>query len=334
MRSLYFISMGASILLSGYFASQVYLSTDKIPQFEDRSSDEAALLPDALELQPAQVIESLPAERIASGIIARNLFESATESGVPAGMIDQIADLLGSRIDFRKDLRAGDSFSVLIGNSPGETGASAQELLGVAIRNRGKLIAAVAKTSAQGRRYYVNEQGAPLENGFLRYPLAFSRITSTFTAARYHPILKVRRPHNGVDFAAPVGTPVRAVADGRIVKAGYHGAAGIMIRVSHGSRYTTEYLHLSRISRGLRVGSSVQKGTVIGAVGITGASTGPHLHFALFDRGRYINPLRMPAADPQTVDSHDIVYAASIVDSLEAHMLQVARDMPETIKIS
>src|SRR5690606_9435869 len=118
------------------------------------------------------------------------------------------------------------------------------------------------------------------------------------------PVLGQKRPHNGVDFAAPVGTPVRSVADGVVVSAGFFGHAGNMVKIKHGDRYSTAYLHLSRIGKGIRPGSRVTRGQVIGAVGMTGLATGPHLHFSVFDRGAYVNPLsidlpRMPSTTEQ-----------------------------------
>jgi murein DD-endopeptidase MepM/ murein hydrolase activator NlpD len=120
----------------------------------------------------------------------------------------------------------------------------------------------------------------------------FSRISSQFSKSRFHPVLKRRRAHNGVDFAAPIGTPVRSVADGVIVSAGYAGGSGNMVKIKHGARWQTAYLHLHRISKGIRKGLKVTRGQVIGSVGKTGLATGPHLHYSLYDRGRYVDPMK------------------------------------------
>jgi murein DD-endopeptidase MepM/ murein hydrolase activator NlpD len=126
---------------------------------------------------------------------------------------------------------------------------------------------------------------------FLKYPLEFTRISSVFTRSRFHPILKVKRPHLGVDFAAPLGTPVRAVAPGKVVSAGYRRDAGYYVKIAHKRPFATSYSHLKRIAKGIRRGRWVEVGEVIGFLGSTGWSTGPHLHYALYKGRRYINPL-------------------------------------------
>jgi murein DD-endopeptidase MepM/ murein hydrolase activator NlpD len=160
------------------------------------------------------------------------------------------------------------------------------------LKTNGNLLVAVRHTNEKGESHYYDELGNPIGNYFLRYPLSFSRISSTFSYSRFHPVLKRARPHNGVDFAAPVGTPVRAVGDGIIEISGMRGAAGNMVKISHGNRWSTAYLHLHRISKDVRPGTRVSRGQVIGTVGSTGLSTGPHLHFSLYDRGRYVDPLK------------------------------------------
>jgi murein DD-endopeptidase MepM/ murein hydrolase activator NlpD len=171
------------------------------------------------------------------------------------------------------------------------------------ITSDGKMFVAIRHVGKDGKARYYNEKGEPLGSFFLRYPLQFTRISSTFSTARFHPVLKIRRPHNGVDFAAPIGTPVRSVADGVIAVAAYRGGSGKMVQIKHGSRWQTAYLHLSKIASHLRPGVRVSRGEVIGNVGTTGLSTGPHLHFSLYDNGRYVDPMnaklpKMPAQEP------------------------------------
>ncbi|MCB0334600.1 MAG: M23 family metallopeptidase, partial [Bdellovibrionales bacterium] len=140
-------------------------------------------------------------------------------------------------------------------------------------------------------RYY-DEAGESIGNYFLRYPVRFSRISSVFSTSRFHPILQRRKVHNGVDFAAPTGTPVRSVADGIVLSASYNRASGNMVKIRHTNKYSTAYLHLSRIAKGLRKGQRVKRGEVIGAVGSTGYATGPHLHYSLYENGRYVDPMK------------------------------------------
>ena len=134
-----------------------------------------------------------------------------------------------------------------------------------------------------------------MRKAFLKAPLDFFRITSRFTNARFHPILKRYRAHHGVDYAAPVGTPVKTIGAGTVIAKGYMNGGGHTVKIKHNSMYTTSYMHLSRYAQGLSVGSHVQQGEVIGYVGSTGLSTGPHLDFRVYKNGEAINPLAMDA---------------------------------------
>ena len=147
---------------------------------------------------------------------------------------------------------------------------------------------------------HFDEKGESLRKVFLKSPLKFGRISSRFSRRRFHPVQKRYKPHLGVDYAAPTGTPIRAVGDGRILKIGRYGGSGKMVVLKHMSSYVTKYLHLSRFSRGLRIGSRVRQGQIIGFVGSTGLATGPHLHFELHEFGRVVDPLRvnLPSSDP------------------------------------
>jgi murein DD-endopeptidase MepM/ murein hydrolase activator NlpD len=234
------------------------------------------------------------AERLLSGTIEHSFASAAQEAGVPAEIVDQFADLLGERIEFRQELRKGAVFSVLFEERRGE----GNRLLGVGpilaavLKNNGRTLAAIRYAFPGELPAYFDEVGGPLGRQFLRYPVKFSRISSVFTQGRFHPLYGVTRPHHGVDFAAPIGTPVRAISDGKILVAGRRGDAGIMIRLSHGDRYASAYLHLNSLAAGMRPGVSVRRGQIIGTVGMTGAATGAHLHFSLFDHNRYVNPLK------------------------------------------
>ncbi|MGC9342846.1 MAG: M23 family metallopeptidase, partial [Bacteroidales bacterium] len=147
---------------------------------------------------------------------------------------------------------------------------------------------------------YYDEEGQSLRKAFLKAPLRFSRISSRFSHSRLHPVLKIRRPHHGVDYAAPVGTPVVAIGDGVVVKRGYNGGAGHMVRIKHNSVYSTAYLHLSRYGKGIVNGAYVKQGDVIGYVGSTGLSTGPHLDFRFYKNNSPVDPLKVeaPPVDP------------------------------------
>lgn len=232
-------------------------------------------------------------ERIASGTITRSFAAAAEENSVPYAVVNELVDLFSGRIEFSKNVHRGDTFSVIYSerqNSDGEE-LDPGPIRAASIKVDGKLLVAVRHVAKDGSERYFDELGQPLGNYFLRYPVQFTRISSVFSGARFHPLLQRNRAHNGVDFAAPIGTPVRAVADGVVISAGYSAEGGNMVKIQHGDRYSTAYLHLSRFVSGLRAGMRVKRGEQIGAVGMTGLATGPHLHFSFFDRGSYVNPL-------------------------------------------
>jgi len=170
--------------------------------------------------------------------------------------------------------------------------SSSGVILAAALEVNGKQLVAVRFVGSDGKARYFSEKGQVVDDSFLRFPLKFSKITSYFTTARFHPVLKVRRPHNGIDFAAPIGTPVRAVGDGVIEYAGRKGGHGNIVEIRHSDRYLTGYSHLSMIETRLKRGARIGKGQILGAVGMTGLATGPHLHFSLYDRGKYVDPLK------------------------------------------
>ena len=263
-----------------------------------RNGDEIILKGDSkngytASLRKVQVTES---EFTASGVITSSFAGDARNASVPYGVIDDLVDLLGTRLEFRRDLQPGDYFTVtykqrLVGGKALEE-SSGQTIVAASINRGTNMFAVIRHTGKDGVSRYFDERGAPVGNYFLRYPVQFSHISSAFSTARFHPLLQRFRPHNGIDFAAPIGTAVRAVADGIVREAGFRGEAGNTIRLSHGSRYSTAYLHLSKIFSGVRPGMRVTRGQIIGAVGMSGLATGPHLHFSLYDGGRYIDPLK------------------------------------------
>ena len=272
-----------------------------------RNGDEIILRGDSkngysASLRKVRVVES---ELTASGFISTSFSASARSASVPYALIDELVDLFSGRIEFRRDLQAGDSFTVsyLHRTIDGRSlEADPGEILAASIIRGGAMYAVVRHVGKDGHARYYNEQGEPVGNYFLRYPLQFSRISSVFSNARLHPVLQRLKPHHGVDFAAPVGTPVRAVADGVVTDAGYRGSAGNLVQIAHTSRYSTAYLHLSKIAPSVRRGARISRGQLIGAVGMTGLASGPHLHFSLYDRGVYVDPLKVALP---TLASHE-----------------------------
>jgi murein DD-endopeptidase MepM/ murein hydrolase activator NlpD len=232
--------------------------------------------------------------RLVHGVIRTTLASAARDNNIPFEVVDNIVDLFGDRLGFSSDLQPGDTFIVKFEERFTKDG----EFLGMgplsaaSIMSRKKHFATVRYEDKNGKEYFFDESGNLVGNYFLKYPVKFSRISAVFSDSRLHPVLKYRRPHYGVDFAAPTGTPVRTVGDGVVLKAGYFGGAGNMVKIKHNGKYSTAYLHLSKIERSLRPGTIVKRGQIIGAVGTTGLSTGPHLHFSLYENGVYIDPLK------------------------------------------
>lgn len=231
--------------------------------------------------------------RVVNGTIDSTFSEAALERGVPYDVIDEVVDLFGGRVEFSRSIQPGDSFVIKYIERRTFDGEElpAGPIIAASLKNNGKSMAALRYEISPKTFQYYDENGEALGNYFLRYPLKFTRISSIFTTARFHPILQRNRPHHGVDFAAPIGTPVRSVASGVVAFAGWINGGGNTIRIRHSDRWTTEYMHLSSISRAVKRGGAVSRGEIIGAVGMTGLATGPHLHFGLFDRGTYVNPL-------------------------------------------
>ena len=175
----------------------------------------------------------------------------------------------------------------------------------------------------EGVEGYYDADGRPLQKMFLRSPLPFTRVTSGFTSKRFHPVLKVYRPHYGIDLGAPRGTPVRATAHGRVAFAGRNGGAGKMVKLRHSNRFETSYLHLSRIA--VRRGQRVRQGEVIGHVGSTGLSTGPHLDYRVKQNGRYLNPLRLDNQPAEPIPQHKL---SEFQDRREALRASLVGDGP------
>jgi murein DD-endopeptidase MepM/ murein hydrolase activator NlpD len=179
-----------------------------------------------------------------------------------------------------------------------------------------------------GGNIYWNEKGESMRKAFLKAPLKFSRISSGFSYARKHPVTKKVRPHTGVDYAAPSGTPVMSIGDGVVTSVKYEGAGGNTVRIRHNSVYSTAYLHLSKYAKGIKEGKRVRQGEVIGYVGSTGRSTGPHLDFRVWKNGSPINPLKMdsPPAEPLK-DAHKDAFEAlhekykAQIDTIQARSL-------------
>jgi murein DD-endopeptidase MepM/ murein hydrolase activator NlpD len=235
------------------------------------------------------------------GTIETSLFGAADAAGLPDGVTLALADIFGGDIDFYHDLRRGDRFAVVYETrySDGEPVALGR-VLAAEFVNRDRTYRALLWRSADGTEAYYDENGRSSRKAFLRSPMELSRVTSGFTLARFHPILNTWRAHKGTDFAAPLGTPVRATADGEVAFAGVQNGYGNVVVLRHDATYTTLYAHLSRFAAGLARGARVRQGDTIAYVGQTGWATGPHLHyeFRVADAARDPMTVALPNAVP------------------------------------
>jgi murein DD-endopeptidase MepM/ murein hydrolase activator NlpD len=236
-----------------------------------------------------------------SGSVETSLFEDGRKSGIQPALLSQLADIFTWDVDLEKEIHKGDTYKILYEqrSRKGQETKSALRILAAELVSAGQKMTAIYFEKQRGQGNYYNLEGQSLARSFLRFPLEFTSITSHFTESRFHPILKTNLPHTGVDFAAQRGTPVRAVGDGVISEAGWNGSYGKAIDVKHDAIYMSRYAHLDSFAPGIRSGVSVTKGQVIGYVGSTGRSTGPHLHFELYKDQQFINPLSVdfPAED-------------------------------------
>jgi murein DD-endopeptidase MepM/ murein hydrolase activator NlpD len=249
--------------------------------------------------------------RTVSGSIDSSLFEAMTQAGAHDQTTMALADIFAWDIDFVNDIQPGDSFTVTY-EEVYEKGKYLQDgpILAARFINQGREYLAVRYVAPNGHAGYYTPDGRSLRKAFLRAPLEFTRVSSPFSLHRRHPILNLIRAHKGVDYAAPIGTPVRAAGDGKVLFAGRKGGYGNLIELDHSGGITTVYGHLSRFARGIRVGRRVEQGEVIAYVGMTGLATGPHLHYEYRVNGVFKNP--------QTVKLPD---AVPIDDSLRADFL-------------
>ncbi len=252
-------------------------------------------------------------ESAASGIIESSLWNAIKKGGNDILLSDKMAEIYAWQIDFF-GIAKGDNFKVLYNQAyiDDSVKVEIQNIKGAMFTHHGKEFYAIPFMQDSITEYF-DENGQSLRKAFLKAPLKFSRISSTFSNARKHPVLKIVRPHHGVDYAAPVGTPVRTIGDGIVTKKAYQaGGAGYYIKIKHNSSYETTYMHLSKFASGLKEGKRVSQEEVIGYVGSTGSSTGPHLDFRVHFQGKPINPLKMESPPslpvrPELMDSFNTV---------------------------
>jgi murein DD-endopeptidase MepM/ murein hydrolase activator NlpD len=224
--------------------------------------------------------------------IKTSLYNALIENDASIELAIRMSQIYAWQIDFYR-LQPGDNFRVIYEEEYVDSQmVGVGNILGAYFYNYGKEYYAIPFVQDSIYQYF-DEEGNSLRKEFLKTPLEFARISSRFSSRRFHPVLKTYRPHNGVDYAAPTGTPIRTVGDGVVVEASYTRGNGNYVKIRHNSVYTTMYLHMSRFGKGIKRGTTVAQGDVIGYVGSTGLATGPHLHFMFFMNGSYVDPLKV-----------------------------------------
>lgn len=278
-------------------------ASGRVKRFEYEIDSRRRLVVEGIE-QPAARVEAIEYITLLcsmSAVIDDNLFQAVADAGESPQMALKLAELFGSEINFIRDLQEGDSFSVLVEKRYREGEYKGYgRILAAHFTNKGKTFEAYLFRDGKSAANYYNSKGENLRKSLLQAPLAFTRVTSRFTKNRLHPILGYSRPHEGVDYAAPTGTPVKAVGEGVVTDRGWAGGYGNQVVIKHGGGLESLYSHLSGYARGLKSGLKVRQGQVVGFVGSTGLATGPHLDFRLRQSGRFINPAKAinPRGEP------------------------------------
>ena len=252
--------------------------------------------PGGFAITPRQA-QQTEIDTVVSAQIDSSLYEALRLAGENPQLVQELVDVFQWDIDFFA-LQKGDSFSLVV----------KKKFAGADVTGYGPIVAArfthagqtfeAFRCESDGRPGYYARNGSPLRKQFLRAPLQFSRITSKFSMNRFHPLLHYFRPHHGVDYGAPTGTPVMTTADGVVMAATYNHGEGNYVRIRHTSRIETSYLHLSKFAKGIKPGRKVTQGEVIGYVGMTGLATGPHLDYRISDNGTWLDPLKMKSITP------------------------------------
>ena len=262
---------------------------------------------------------------VRTGEIRTSLYAATDAAGVPDGAANQLTEIFSGDIDFHHDLRRGDKFTVIY-EMTYSNGAlvNAGRIQAAEFVNQGETYRAIFfQGDGESQGGYYTPEGKSVRKTFLRSPIAFSRISSGFSNSRFHPVLNKWRAHKGVDFAAPIGTPVKATSDGIVSSFGRQNGYGNVIMVKHQGRYSTVYGHLSRFAKGLKRGQRVGQGDVIGYVGMTGITSGPHLHYEFKVDGQQRDPLRVSLPNAQPVKSADRAAFLALADNLVARINQL-----------
>lgn len=295
--------------------------SNKSPDYFIYETDKASFLKIDIKNGKSELVTKPTTEsiQIAEGEVTSTLWDAMTNNNLDYELASKMEEALKCAVDFHHT-RKGDQFKLVFeqqmidGKSVG-----VGQLLGAYFKQGDKENYAFYFENGDKKGFF-DMEGRPMKKGFLRAPLKFANITSSFSKARLHPILNYVRPHFGTDYAAPKGTPILAVADGTVEAAEYGGGNGNFVKIKHDFKYASQYLHMSGFAKGIRRGSRVSQGQVIGYVGMTGLATGPHVCFRFWKNGVQVNHLKENLPRPQPMDKKDLQQYFPIRDGILAQM--------------
>lgn len=288
---------------------RLYTREDRVTEYQYEVDDEKILRILLSGDTPELCVEPISYEVFrgpVSGVIEDSLFAAVDAIGEKPALAMDLADLFAWQVDFFRDLRKGDTFEVLV-DKYYRDGKFVRygKILGARFMNNGNTYTGILFTPSDGREDYFDETGGSLRKQFLKVPLRFRRISSGFSRKRLHPVTGKVTPHLGVDYAAPTGTPIMSIGDGKVLFKKHDSVNGRIIKIRHNGTYSSAYAHMNSFARGISKGSRVRQGQVIGYVGKSGRATGPHLHFAMYKNGKYVNPRRINVPRATSVPDQD-----------------------------
>lgn len=265
-----------------------------------------------LHMKPVEVNERRLAAEINS-----SLYNAILDQGASPMLVHQLVDVFAWQVDFFR-IAKGDKFKLIFEEETvGKEIVGIKSIKGAYFEHWGKPYYAIAFPTEEKIDFF-DEDGNSLRKTLLRAPLNYSRISSRFSLKRFHPVQKRYKAHLGTDYAAPTGTPIRTVGDGVVLEARYHGGNGNYVKIKHNSNYTTQYLHMSKIARGIRPGTTVKQGQTIGFVGSTGLANGPHLCFRFWKNGRQVDALKVDLPSSSGIDSTQLAQFQTFSDSVKS----------------
>ncbi|MHC8492554.1 peptidoglycan DD-metalloendopeptidase family protein [Thalassospira sp. SM2505] len=272
-------------------------------------------------------IELTTKKNVASGTIEQSLFLAAERNGVPIPVLMNLIELYSYEVDFQRDIQPGDSFEVMYQELENDKGERVRygDVLYASMTLSGNEVRLYSYTDSNGETDFYNQKGESYRRALMRTPINGARLSSGF-GQRKHPILGYTKMHKGIDFAAPRGTPIFAAGNGTIAKIGRNGGYGNYIRIRHNDSYETAYAHMKGFAKGLKQGSRVKQGDVIGYVGSTGASTGPHLHYEILKNNAQVNPIRVKMPSGKKLKGDELKTFLADADILRKQYAELSLD--------